>query len=341
MDTSQRVQTHRRAALRQQHAFPEIPGFSTRGWKSSADWSSIARLVTADLNSVGVKHHITADAVKGWLADSDSIDRDDDFLFVDVDGETVAYVLSPTYVENDGRRIYRHMCRVDPAWHGKGLGKALLGWVVAYNTERAATLGPGTLQTTVDDNDPALVGLLDALGYRPAQHEADLVRRDLEHIPDKRLPDGVEIRPVDESHLRVIYEADRDAFADHWGSRPHTDSDWTEFLGFAHRDESLWKVAWAGERVVGQVRGFVNVEENERFDRKRGWAEFISTAADWRGRGVASALICETLRGFEQRGLEEAALGVHVENQTGAYRLYQNLGFEVINSSTSYERRLA
>ena len=56
---------------------------------------------------------------------------------------------------------------------------------------------------------------------------------------------------------------------------------------------------------------------------------------------MASALICATLRSFKERGLEEAALGVHVENATGAYRLYQRLGFEVITTGTVYERPIA
>ncbi len=66
---------------------------------------------------------------------------------------------TPTYVEHDGRRVYRHNCKVDPAWQGKGIGTALLDWVLAYNTERATTLGSGTLQTDVDNDDPAPTAL--------------------------------------------------------------------------------------------------------------------------------------------------------------------------------------
>jgi mycothiol synthase len=74
---------------------------------------------------------------------------------------------------------------------------------------------------------------------------------------------------------------------------------------------------------------------------KRGWCEFISTAKEWRGKGVASALICETLREFARRGLEESALGVHAENPTGALSLYEGLGFERVSGGTIYERELA
>ena len=54
---------------------------------------------------------------------------------------------------------------------------------------------------------------------------------------------------------------------------------------------SLWKVAWAGDEVVGQVKSFVVRAENEAEGRLRGYTEEISTHADWRGRGIAGALL--------------------------------------------------
>jgi ribosomal protein S18 acetylase RimI-like enzyme len=300
----------------------------------------MANLVNVGLGDVGVQIFVTASEVEGWLAGADDIDRDRDYVFVEVDGVPVAYVLTPTHVEHEGRRIYRHNGRVDPAWKRKGIGTALLDWVIARNEEKAASLGPGTLQTSVDNEDPVLIRMLSERGYEQVEGDAELVRPDLENIADRPLPDGLEIRAVTEDHLRLIYDADYEAFRDHWGARTQSEGDWSAFLRFAHRDETLWKVAWDGDRVAGQVRGYINQEENDQFGRLRGWAEFISTAADWRGRGVASALICETLREFAARGLDEAALGVHVGNPTGAFSLYQGLGFEIVSTSETYERPL-
>jgi ribosomal protein S18 acetylase RimI-like enzyme len=301
----------------------------------------MARLYNAAMVHLGVEAHITGAELESWLANDDNVDRDSDYLFIDVGSETVAYVLAWSFLENTGRRVFRHNGRVDPAWQRRGIGSAVIDWAIAHSRERAETLGPGSLQTDVFNDDPVLAGLLEARGYSPGQHDADLVRPNLDHIPDRRLPAGLELRPVEAGHLRAIYEADREAFKDHWGSRQQGEGAWEAFLAFTQRDETLWKVAWDGDRVVGQVRGFISPEENEQFGRRRGWAEFISTARDWRGRGVASALICATLREFKTRGLEDAALGVHIENPTGALSLYQGLGFEVTWTSTSYECPIA
>jgi ribosomal protein S18 acetylase RimI-like enzyme len=316
---------------------PAVPRISSRGWRSDADWSVIARLYNAATVGLGAEVHVTAAEIQGWLANDENIEPDRDYLLIDVGSETVAYALALSYQEHSGRRVFRHNGRVDPAWQRKGIGSAALDWAIAHSRARVAMTGSGTLQTTVVNDDPVLTGMLEARGYVPVQHEAELVRPHLDDIPDRDLPAGLKTRPVEEGHLRAIYEADHEAFKDHWGSRPQGEGDWRAFLDFAHRDETLWKVAWEGDRVVGQVRGFVSAEENEQFGRRRGWAEFISTASDWRGRGVAGALICATLREFKARGLEDAALGVHVENVTGAFSLYQGLGFEITSTATTYE----
>ena len=49
----------------------------------------------------------------------------------------------------------------------------------------------------------------------------------------------------------------------------------------------------------------------------------------WRRLGLASALIVETLRMLKAGGNDEAMLGVHGENPTGALSLYEKVGFRV------------
>lgn len=59
----------------------------------------------------------------------------------------------------------------------------------------------------------------------------------------------------------------------------------------------------------------------DKLKLRRGWCEFIATDRDWRKKGIATALICATLREFELRGMTESALGVHVETPNMALRL--------------------
>jgi len=312
-------------------------GSSLRKWRDDADWAHIATLTNRGMLAQGLTLLVTADEVAGWLANADDLDVLSDIVFVmDEHDSPAAYAITSSWVEHSGRRIYRHNCKVDPQRCGKGVGSALLEWAITRHQGR--DLGAGHLQTEVDNDDPVLTGLLESRGYTPVQHHAELVRPHLDDIPDAKLPVGLESRPVSESQLRTIFDADGEAFRDHWGERPNSEGDYQAFLDFAHRDETMWKVAWDGVEVAGQVRGYINQEENDEFDRKRGWCEFISTARQWRGRGVASALICATLREFARRGLSESALGVHVDNPTGAFALYSKLGFEVVSTAATFEK---
>ncbi|HEY5496272.1 MAG TPA: GNAT family N-acetyltransferase, partial [Candidatus Limnocylindrales bacterium] len=56
--------------------------------------------------------------------------------------------------------------------------------------------------------------------------------------------------------------------------------------------------------------------------------------------GVASALISRALRALRDRGMTQAALGVDAQNETGALRLYQRMGFREAARETEWRRPL-
>ena len=141
-------------------------------------------------------------------------------------------------------------------------------------------------------------------------------------MPDHPLPDGLEIRPVRDEDIRTIWEADVEAFRDHWGFVEQSEEDYERFVAFPYHDPTLWKIAWDDEGVAGQVKSFIDTAQNEAHGRQRGWTEAISTSRRWRRRGVAKAFIVESIRELAARGMTEVALGVHTENPNGAYALY-------------------
>jgi ribosomal protein S18 acetylase RimI-like enzyme len=84
----------------------------------------------------------------------------------------------------------------------------------------------------------------------------------------------------------------------------------------------------------------VNEGEAEDLGRRRAWTEDISTRREWRGKGVASALIAASLRQLAGLGFDEAALGVDLDNPTGALGVYQRMGYEVALRVTQFSRRV-
>jgi mycothiol synthase len=147
------------------------------------------------------------------------------------------------------------------------------------------------------------------------------------------------VRPVRPEHLRAIWEADVEAFRDHWGvGSDDSPESWERFLSDPLADHALWRVAWDGDQVAGQVRSYVDAEANAGTGRLTGWTEYISVRRPWRRRGLARALLADSLRAVRDAGMTEAALGVDAGNETGALALYESLGFVVHRSELIFHR---
>lgn len=261
----------------------------------------------------------------------------------EVDGLPVAYSRVWWDQEPDGPRIYRHVCFVDHEYGRRGIGSALFAWNEARLREIAADHDE-TLEKLYEvwakDDNAAASTLIHAADYEAITYAAEMVRPSVDDLPDHRLPEGLEIRPVAEDQLREIWEADVEAFRDHWGYVEQTEANYQRFLAFPYNDYALWKIAWDDQGVAGQVKSFIDTAQNEEHGRARGWTEAISTARRWRRRGVAKALIIESIRELAARGMTEVALGVHTENPNGAYELYSSLGYDVVKTWTTYRKPL-
>lgn len=81
---------------------------------------------------------------------------------------------------------------------------------------------------------------------------------------------------------------------------------------------------------------FVDPEENERLGRRQAWIGQIGVRRGWRKRGLATALLCESMRAFRAAGFEWAVLGVDAESLTGAVGVYERVGFRTSLQTVVY-----
>jgi len=162
-----------------------------------------------------------------------------------------------------------------------------------------------------------------------------------EHIPESSLPEGLETRPVKDEHLWDIFDAMNEAFKDHWGHRDGTREEFEQWQKDPHFNTDRWKVAWAGNEVAGMVLNYINPDENDEYKRVRGWTDPICVRRPWRKKGLATALILQSLEYLKKMGMHEAALGVDTENPSGALDLYKKCGFKVVKRSSTYRKQMA
>jgi mycothiol synthase len=232
---------------------------------------------------------------------------------------------------------------VRPAYRRRGLGRALLHWAERRAREVAAAdrrTGERSLSSWPDQAQAGATALYEAEGYSIVRYGFMMIRDLAEPIPAVPLPDGLEVRPVDPVDHRRIWDADTEAFRDHWNVGQRTDSDFERWFANPEIDTGLWRVAWDGEEVAGSVMNFIFPAENKVFKVRRGWLDHVSVRRPWRRRGLASALIADSLRALREEGMTEAALGVDAENLSGALRVYESQGFRAVRTSVSYRKAL-
>lgn len=323
---------------------PDLQGVAFRMFRGPSDYEHFVRIINAWARAEGDER---VETLEGIVAGYDHLERCDplrDLLVAEAGDTPVGYSRVWWDDESDGTRVFKFVCFLDPAAGRRGIGGALLAWNEARLREIAAGLddhgGPRLLQAFANDRNDGATALLRANGYEPITFSAEMVRPSVDDLPEHALPEGLELRPVRDEHLREIWDAESEAFRDHWGYVEPTEASYQRFLTQPYTDPSLWKIAWDDEGVAGQVRSFVDTAENEEFGRARGWTENISTSRRWRRRGVAKALIVESIRELAARGMTEVALGVHTENPNGAFDLYAGLGYEVVGTWTTYRKPL-
>lgn len=323
-------------------ALPQLQGVVFRPFRGRSDYPDLARIITAFAKGEGTDRVETADGIAAGYDNLERCDKERDLLVAEVDGRPIGYSRVSWDDEADGPRTYTQVCFVDPAFGGRGIGSALLAW----NEERLREIAAAhdapdrVFQVFINDRNTAATALVRGAGFEPVTYAAEMVRPSVGDLPDHPLPDGVEIRPVRDEDMRAIWEADVEAFRDHWGYVEPTEASYERFLAFPYNDPTLWKIAWDDEGVAGQVKSFIDTAQNEEHGRQRGWTEAISTARRWRRRGLAKALIVESIRELASRGMTDVALGVHTENPNGAFDLYTGLGYEVVATWTAFRKPL-
>lgn len=316
---------------------PPIGDIGFRGFRGNKDFVGMVATLNAVSAHDGVVRHDTVSEMTHSYTHLDNCDLDTDLLVVERGDEVCGYSRATWWVEESTHdRILVHVGWLHPELRGRGIGSAMLEWSEARLAEIAAAKphsGRQFLMTFVDDAEQAKSALLEDAGYTAAQFYVSMVRSLSDPIPDFRLPEGLELRPTTVDDARAVWEADKEAFRDHTGYSEPTERDFERFLGESTFDPSLWKVAFNADRVVGAVLNRVDPGENERFGFNRAYTEDISVQREWRGRGVAKALITASVAMLRDMGFDEAALAVHTDNPTGALKLYQGLGYSATESS--------
>jgi ribosomal protein S18 acetylase RimI-like enzyme len=322
---------------------PDISGLRFRLFQGESDYANILSVFNACKDVDCVDFTMTIESISHHYKHLERSNPYTDVLFAEADGKAVAFCRVGWYPEESGNYIYYGLGWVDPAWRRKGIGSALLKFIEDRSREMAAehpVENKKFYQGDLNEERADLAHLFTMNGYEEVRWGYEMERPMDAPLPEVSLPEGLTVRPVPENRYRDVFDAESEAFRDHWGYVEPTEEDYKRFLSDPLFTPELWQVAWDGDQVAGMVRNFVNKEENEEYQRKRGYTENISVRRPYRRKGLASYLLVSSIKMFREMGMEETAHGVDSQNPNHALTLYEDVGYQVVKKYTTFRKPL-
>ena len=233
---------------------------------------------------------------------------------------------------------------VHPAWRRRGIGSALLSWLLARGEAAHLELDDdqdALLTVNVDASRADLRALVEAAGLTLARSFVEM-RCDLaQPRPEVSVPDGLDLVPWSPSWDEPARLAHNAAFEDHWGTVPMSPGVWQDDgIGERGVRRDLSRLVVAGDQVAGYLIAASYPQEWLTLGWSEAWVKTLGVQRAWRRRGVASALLAAGLSAFAAEGFERAALGVDTESETGAVALYERFGFVPARRTDTWGRWL-
>ena len=313
-----------------------------RPYRGSIDHPDMTRVAAAVRADNGDPDLGTVAAMDNHYAHLEHADLPRDCALVELNGRVVGYGRASRQEMITGDRQVEAILNIEPEARGRGVEELLVGHALARAEELIAEFGrdrPMSVLVYVTSRDQAQLAAVEAAGFRRVRSGVQLVRPNLDDIPDIPLPAGFEIRPIgrdDRAMHRRVWAAASRAFAESYGEQAQTDAQFDRWLKSDEFNPPLWRVAFQGDDIAGQILNYLGDPEPD--GSFIGWTESISTQPQFRRRGLARALLAESLRTVREAGATKAALGADSQNPNDAQGLYESMGFVVV--STTYDYRL-
>ncbi len=300
------------------------------------DMEAVAKLIYAVCEADGdVTVAATAEDMENtWKTAGFSLDRDA-FVVEAQDGRLVGY--EEFFHQKDQYHDLDADGYIHPQFRGQGIGTTLLRAVEVRACEEMQLAEPDLrvfIRSTIDNKDELGHTVMKAEGYFSVRYHWRMEINLQEAPAPVTFPNRIELRPfVKDEHAVAVWEADNEAFRDHWAHHDSTYEEWTHWkFDKSDFDPSLWMIAWDGDQIAGYSQNRVRMGI--------GWIGTLGVRRPWRKLGLGLALLQHSFGEFYKRGMTTIGLGVDASNPTGATRLYQRAGMHVASEFATYEKEL-
>lgn len=306
---------------------PTLPGVTWRP-ATKADAAAIVALQDACFEVDDGYREVESEILDRWKSDY-CVVGEDSLLAVTGDGEVIATAWSyvPTIAVTKWRAFDDNY--VHPEYRSRELDEFVLEWWEARSRQRFAEKDDGFdqwLWQGVYDWQTDKIEFLESHGFSPKRYFDELSRDLSEAVVERPLPDGLTVQTWESAPLADSLVVHNASFADHWGSQPLSETSWANNANEFFLPKASY-VAYDGDLPVSYLMSAAFPHDFEDKGRTEAWIEGLGTVRSHRKRGIASALVTFAMEEFKRSDTEFAVLGVDSVNPTGAYHIYESLGF--------------
>jgi mycothiol synthase len=248
-------------------------------------------------------------------------------LWHDDEGKLVAYAILGEDPSFD--------CQVLPEYEWSGIEKEALVWAETCIRELRKHNPPqwdANLVSGARQDDARRIAFLEQHEFRYSGRfaEANMLRALDEPIPESALPTGCQVRAVAEAgEISNRAAAHREVWTP-WTVGNVSDDDYARLMRLPGYHRDLDVVAVTSEGVIA---AYVN-----------GWIDPLNRIGDfgpvgarvaYRQQGLTRLVLLEGLRRMQAHGMDRVCVSTGVSN-TPALRLYESVGFKIVNKYLDY-----
>jgi mycothiol synthase len=232
-----------------------------------------------------------------------------------------------------------------PDWRGRGLGTRSVTWTRERAAEVLAEQGvdlDARVETVAFLDNAEQIALLESEGLSAVNWSA-VMRVSLDtgtELPEPTWPSGLTPHVYDPSWSVATRDAHNDAFREHWGFLPWSAEMWQQWVDGTRSFRPRLSTVVVDDTEPEVVVGYVQTMEFDAYEtatgRREAYLAKLGVRPEHRGRGLATALLRHSLRSYQRAGYHESSLDVDTNNATGAFQLYERVGYAVEKRTVSY-----
>lgn len=305
---------------------------SPRPYRTTADLQKMCALLQAGSAAGNGTYYVHRGDVSWWLYYPPLTHSHWPDLYLWDDPEDEARLLAWALVPSSGETFDVY---VQPELRGSEQAMACYTWGTRKAAENAARAGRShTGVMWIAQGDTLLDGWLRSQGYQRVHEDVYLLRPLAGPLPAAPLAPGYCLRgshgPAEvEARARAQYGAfESSAPFERYVER------WRDFMGSPVYDPELDVVAAA---PGGRIGAFCIAWPDN--DNRIGLFEPVGTHPDFQRRGLGKAVLAESLRRLQERGMEQASVCTNADNEA-ALRLYEAVGFRLVDHLGTYQRKI-